>query len=335
MIGVYSANPSGPLSLLERTRRLDPTDIALLERDRAAVRIPAMRLSVFVVPGSNASAVFSATRRAGSASPYPWLLRASGIDKVTHGRLRRSVLRAARVPLGIRDIRAGIPDSPRELGVVLQAMCAEGVLLWVGAGGVRSNTLSYVATEAWLGSSLGAGDREAALADLAGGYLRAFGPAGVEDFAWWAGIRVPEARRALGAHRAIDVGDGLLLHESDVARFRRTPRVRGRVNLLPKWDCYTMGYPADGRARFVQPELTSRVYDRGGDALPVVLVDGEVRGRWEHRFERDRDRLRIEVDTFERPAPDVWAAVEQRARAGGALLGAAALAVERSSLASD
>ena len=51
---------------------------------------------------------------------------------------------------------------------------------------------------------------------------------------------------------------------------------QGSVDLLPKWDCYTMGYAPDGRQRFVRPEARSHVYNEAGDGLGAVFVDGEA-----------------------------------------------------------
>ena len=49
------------------------------------------------------------------------------------------------------------------------------------------------------------------------------------------------------------------------------PRASG-VDLLPKWDAYTMGYPSGGRGRFADPDVAERLYDFRGDGMPVILV---------------------------------------------------------------
>jgi hypothetical protein len=58
----------------------------------------------------------------------------------------------------------------------------------------------------------------------------------------------------------------------------RSPR--GVVDLLPKWDCYTMGYPLAGRGRFADADVVASLYDHRGDGLPVVLVEGRAAGTW-------------------------------------------------------
>ena len=66
---------------------------------------------------------------------------------------------------------------------------------------------------------------------------------------------------ALGSVETVEVGDGYLLPSGDRGAFEAVKALeRGSVDLLPKWDCYTMGYAPDGRRRFVHPEAQARVY---------------------------------------------------------------------------
>ena len=63
--------------------------------------------------------------------------------------------------------------------MLVSLMCRDGVLRRIGADGLRSNQLRYVAAD------IPEADPQEALAWLAGEYLRAFGPARPEDFRWW------------------------------------------------------------------------------------------------------------------------------------------------------
>jgi hypothetical protein len=71
------------------------------------------------------------------------------------------------------------------------------------------------------------------------------------------------------------------------------------VDILPKWDCYTMGYAPDGRGRFVHPGVQDLVYTTAGDGLGVVLVGGTAAGAWEARF--SGRTMEVRLDMFERP----------------------------------
>lgn len=170
----------------------------------------------------------------------------------------------------------------------------------------------YVATSTWLPEGLDSGDGDAALEWLAGEYLRAYGPARLEDFAWWAGISKKTAGKALEPHDTVGVDDGLLLLAGDEAAFGGAKRLRGTVDLLPKWDAYTMGHAPDGRQRFVHPDVQPRVYTPmgtglSGDGNPVVLVDGEVVGVWTYTL---KDGAR--VAPFDSMGPTIRRRVDER-----------------------
>ena len=50
VVGVYSSHPSGPLSLLARCPDMEEEDFRALDRDRLALRIPAVQKSVHMIP---------------------------------------------------------------------------------------------------------------------------------------------------------------------------------------------------------------------------------------------------------------------------------------------
>ena len=92
------------------------------------------------------------------------------------------------------------------------------------------------------------------------------------------------------------------------------------VDILPKWDCYTMGYAADGRERLVDPGLQRRVYTPAGDGLGLALVGGIAAGAWESRF--SGKVMEVRLDLFERPGERLKKVVEGRFGEVAALLGA-------------
>jgi hypothetical protein len=203
---------------------------------------------------------------------------------------------------------------------VLRALRFQGRVLTIAGDSLLGSPHRFVATDVWVPFGLDAGDPPAALAWLAGAYLRAFGPARVEDFAWWAGATRRAAIAALEPHRTVDVGGGLLLPAGDVGPFERAVRPRGTLDLLPAWDAYTMGFAPDGRQRLVHPDVQPRVYTPlgvglPGDANPVVLVDGEVAGTW--TFSRADGAA---VQPFEPLGPRARRRLEERLDAAAGVL---------------
>jgi Winged helix DNA-binding domain len=183
-------------------------------------------------------------------------------------------------------------------------MTRDGELLRVGAKGLRSNELRYVVVD------LDDADADEALAWLAGEYLRAFGPIRAKDFTWWAGVTAGRAKQALAAHETEELDGGLLIRAEDRKAFEKAKPVKDAVDLLPKWDSYTMGYAPDGRDRFAHPDVVKQCYDFRGDGRPVILVDGQAAGTWE----------KGEVDLFEKVPAKTRKAIDARLEAVKAFL---------------
>src|SRR5262249_24574148 len=125
-----------------------------------------------------------------------------------------------------------------------------------------------------------------------------------------------------------DVGAGLLLPEDQRAAFAAVaPLDPDAVDLLPKWDAYTMGHAPDGRQRLVDDVHLGRAYSgaaqpgaTAGDGLPLVLRGGRAVASWAPRSERARRR--VQVPPFE-PVPLPPARLQRAFEAIGRLLGAA------------
>ncbi len=65
---------------------------------------------------------------------------------------------------------------------------------------------------------------------------------------------------ALSTVKTVELGDGYLLPAGDLEGFEAAEGLGAEaIDLLPKWDCYTMGYAPDTRQRFVPPDAQERV----------------------------------------------------------------------------
>jgi Winged helix DNA-binding domain len=289
-IAVYSAHPSGPLSLLARSSPFAAHDFGELERRRKAVRIVGMRGSAFLVPAEQAARIFAATRPSAGTDAR---LRALGLTRAQYDRLKPRILEAADDPITPKELERRL-DADRSAVFAMRTMAREGLILRIGWDDqVRTDRLRWVATQAWLGHPLEA-DADQSLTWLAGEYLRAYGPARVADFAWWAGVVRRRADAALRSVKTVVVEPDLLLREEDEASWKRTKPVPARaVDVLPKWDAYTMAHAPDGRARLVADAHLTRAYSTtgskvgatSGDGMPLILRGGRAVATWQHRLE--------------------------------------------------
>lgn len=206
-----------------------------------------------------------------------------GLTPAVYRRSHRVIAKAldAGVPLTRRELAeslraAGIETSGfRLVRLVMQAE-VDGLIC---SGPRRGNQFTY----ALLDHRAPAADpieRDEALARLATIYFRTRGPASAHDFAWWSGLTVGDARRAmdiLGSELARVEVDGRLLGVIETDRIAPASAKVG--HLLPNYDEYFIGH----RDRsFIGLRLGGVDLVTGGDARigHVVLVGGQLVGRW-------------------------------------------------------
>jgi len=310
VIAVYSSHPSAPLSLFARLKSFNDRAFFQLEEKRSAWRLPAMRLSIFMLPTQTAHLALSATVPPPD-DPY-WRKRYGAVSEADYTVWKARVIDFAQQPKYPDEIETtlGLPGavvkSVTPTKLVLNRMAYEGCLLRIGADNLKANRLTYVATQNWVGKKFARADSDKALAWLAEEYLRAFGPARIKDFQWWAGVSVARAKSAISSLETADADNGYFLLKKDSKDFDTFKKTAtDSIALLPVWDCYLMGYAPDGRGRFVSPDMQSRIYGKigttGGNALASVLVDGLAHGTWEMKFAGET--MKIKIKMFEKPSP--------------------------------
>jgi hypothetical protein len=310
VVAVYSTHPTAPLALWARTRSFTASGYRRLDRERKGVRLPAMRRTVFLVPRADAPRIFTAVR----TTPAQALrgLKRHGFSNRDYEGYAKRILSAAAKPVAARDLEQAASIKGEQLGTVLRCLRYEGRLLALAGESLSMSPHQYVAAEARLPGGLDSGDPARALAWLAGEYLAAYGPARVEDFTWWTGVAKRSAKAAIESQNTVEVAPGHLILRKDAAAFGRVKRLRDTVDLLPKWDAYTMAYAPDGRQRFVDPDVQQIVYTPigvglTGDGNPVVLVEGEAVGTWTFSLKDGAD-----VQPFDTLGPKVRKRVDEK-----------------------
>ncbi|MDY6878330.1 MAG: winged helix DNA-binding domain-containing protein [Chloroflexota bacterium] len=173
---------------------------------------------------------------------------------------------------------------------LVHGMCAQGLLIRTRPRGTwRSSLYEYAALSDWLPDvDLDSVTTEEARAWLVRHYLDVFGPATLDDVQWWTGFSKGETKKALGAlePELVEVtveglGDGYWMLAEDAQRLRdfaSTPPDAPYAFFLPSLDPYIMGYR--DRRRFLTPEHRAKLFDRAGNAVPTVWVNGQVVGAW-------------------------------------------------------
>jgi hypothetical protein len=146
-------------------------------------------------------------------------------------------------------------------------------------------------------------DEDEALARLARRYFTTRGPAVVGDFAWWSGLDMPTARRALDL-----VAPELVRAEADGRTWWFVDlgpvAGRGRADLVQCYDEVIIGYRTTRDVLRTGPASFDVPF--GGDGFPhVVLHDGRLLGRWRARS----GSREVEVELAVAPTPSQEKAV--------------------------
>jgi hypothetical protein len=128
--------------------------------------------------------------------------------------------------------------------------------------------------------------RDESLAELARRYFTSHGPATVQDFAWWSGLPLLEARKALGmvesqlARESVD-GRDFWYSPAEAATLKATPE----AYLLPAFDEFLVGYT--DRSAALRAQNAQSVNNGGGILSPTIVVDGQVVGTWKRALKRN------------------------------------------------
>lgn len=158
-------------------------------------------------------------------------------------------------------------------------------------------------------------DNDEALAEFAGRYFASRGPATVQDFAWWAGITLRDARRGIAAANGLQERDfdGVSHYFAEGLE----PAGHG-VHALPGFDEYILGY--QNRSPALPAEFAERIVPgKNGMFLPTIVADGQVVGTWKRG--ETASAVRIEYSAFAGLSKKTRAGFERALAAYGRFVG--------------
>ena len=162
-----------------------------------------------------------------------------------------------------------------------------------------------------------------ALQEIARRYLRAFGPATVEEFAHWWGMRLTPARKLFRSMESeletvVLEGRPTMVLRATLEGIRNA-ELSGTVSLLPLFDAYVMGIGRSSDIEGLLPlEYQRLVYRPQGWISAVVLVDGYIKGVWEYK--RQHSQMTVMIRMFSAPTASVKHGIDAEAGRLGAFL---------------
>jgi hypothetical protein len=337
LVGLHGTDPTS-VYLQARARvhdlRFAELEDALYER-RSLLKLLGMRRTMFVVTRPVGATIDAAATRdvgrrerkrfvemlraagIGGADPEDWL---SGVEAETAAALDElgeatAADLAKRVPALREQIVFGEGTKWQgKVGVstrLLFLLSCEGRLIRGRPKGTWVSSLyRWAPMDRWVPGGLTPVPRADAQRDLVARWLRAFGPGTERDLAWWTGFTLTDVRRALAALDPpaipvrLDDGTPALVAPGDLDP---TSAPDPWVALVPALDATTMGWTNRG---FILGDHGPRLFDRNGNAGPMVLVDGRVVGGWAQRPDGQ-----VITRLFEDVGGEATAAIEAEAAA--------------------
>ncbi|WP_439585801.1 winged helix DNA-binding domain-containing protein [Dyadobacter bucti] len=185
----------------------------------------------------------------------------------------------------------GIPTTGQR-GIHIINYLAQKQILCHGVHNEKQAT--YTLFDEWITESKNI-EGEEALAELAYRYFAGHGPATINDFIWWTGLKISDAKNGLNA-----VKDRLQSFEVNKKIYWTSTNLPDQVKknsayLLPGFDEYMLGY-AD-RSLSLDPMFSNRIVPgNNGVFMPTIVINGKVEGTWKRILKTDK--VVIEIFSF-------------------------------------
>ena len=156
--------------------------------------------------------------------------------------------------------------------------------------------------------------RERAERELFVKYLRAHGPATVNDFAIWEGLYMKDAKNMWSreAEDMIEVdieGTRASILKSDLQELETAEIGDHVVRLIPYFDSFLLGHKS--HLNVVDEKDRKKVYRNQGWVSPVLLVDGRAQGVWSHA--QKKNDLEVKITPFSKLSSQISRRVEEEA----------------------
>ena len=315
--------------------RLPAKTAADIEHDlaqRTIVRTWPMRGTIHLVPAEDAHWMLELlTPRvlASSAGRY----RQLELDEAVFSQSRDLLIKAlvggkqlTRAVLYQHLEAAGVATAQGRGMHILGHLAQQGVLCF---GSYEGKQPTFALLDEWV-TSASTLAREEALVTLALRYFRSHGPATLQDFVWWSGLRVAEAKVGLELAKAalekIQVDEKTYwFMPTELPEESPSPK-EGQLmgHLLPWFDEYLVAYK--DRSAVLEPSFNKAVNAGGGLLNPTLVIKGQVIGTWKRVFKKDR--VVINLSYFGTPSKTQKQAVAEAAERYGRFL-AVPYSVER------
>ena len=282
-------------AIAQRTKRTSDAELDQLFNEGAILRTHVLRPTWhFVMPADIRWMLKLTGPRVNAASAYYY--RRLELDDAIFRRANAALAKALQG--GNQLTRAELSQVLRDSGIQASGVRLAYIVLRaeldaiVCSGALRGKQFTYALLDERVPQTRTL-ERDEALAELALRYLTSHGPALPQDYAWWSGLTMADAKAGIEMvkpHLHQETVDGKTY--SWVPRATRTLRAP-IVHLLPNYDEYLIAYKE--RSSSSHPLLKN--LERDDDALRahIIVLNGQVVGGWRRTIKKDEVAIKTNL----------------------------------------
>jgi hypothetical protein len=177
----------------------------------------------------------------------------------------------------------GITTEGQRAAHILQYAALHGLICQTNS---VKNVPNYISTEQIKAKPL-TFTREEALAELAKRYFTSRGPASLQDFIWWSGLTVSDAKMGFESIKTTFISETI---DGQIYWFNPGTPVAAFTNplmhFMPGFDEFLLGYK--NRTISLNPQFNNHwCPGNNGMFMPFILKDGQVIGTWKRATKKD------------------------------------------------
>jgi hypothetical protein len=181
--------------------------------------------------------------------------------------------------------RSGIATGGQRLIHIIGRAALEGLICHATR---RGKQFTFALLDEWLPASKTL-NRDETLAELANRYFASHGPATLQDFQWWSGLAMKDAKAALASiesHLQKGIVDSRVYWFAGPEPLARKAPAPASVSFLPAFDEFLVGYR--DRSAMLDPDLAPRHTqpNTGGMLSPTIILNGRVVGTWRRMLKK-------------------------------------------------
>ena len=165
-------------------------------------------------------------------------------------------------------------------------------------GPIKGKQQTFVLLDEWLPKSKKL-TRDLALAEITRRYFVSHGHATIQDFAWWTGLTIKNAKTGIDMNKTNLISeiieDTIYWMSSNI----QIPKnIISNAYLLPAFDEYIISYK--NRSAMLNPiQFKDKVHGMGGMFIPTIIFNGQVIGTWKQILKKTE--IIVTSDLFTSP----------------------------------